>query len=602
MANRGLDDPERSPSVVPPTPPGAAVDAQAIAGQDPSARHMVNQAAVDPSGASPADSQKRCTDPAPSTSDTEEPEPDPEALTRATSGPVYSVFSRGMKKWIIGVVTLTSFISPMTANIYFPALNPIAHDLGVTVTLINLTLTTYMIFQGIAPTIFGDFGDMAGRRPAFIVAVLIYIVANLGLALQNNFAALLILRMVQSGGSSGTLALGYAVVADISTSAERGKYMGVVGAGINVGPSLSPVIGGLLSQYLGWRAIFWFCFIFACSVFVLYGLTVPETCRTIVGNGSVTPTGFNMTAVAWVSKKRRQRKQQKEGGGGGTQGDVVFTEADGTVRQKPKLRFPNPLRALAVVFDKGVGLVILYNSILYLMFITTVATLSTQFKEKYGYDDLQIGLCYLPYGAGCFAAAIGQGYMLDWYYRRTAKSIGFSIDKKRGDDLSNFPIEKARIVPLYFFVAVGIVAVIVYGWVLELRPSVAAPLCLHFVIGLCITGSFGILNTLIVDLSPEAPATAVAANNFVRCEMGAAATAVIELMIAGMGTGWCFTFFALLGVVLMPILWAETKYGIKWRQEKRLRREKKLNEKRDRKERKELEKAAAAVQRETQQK
>lgn len=306
-----------------------------------------------------------------------------------------------------------------------------------------------------------------------------------------------------------------------------------------------------------------------------------------------------MTAIAWVSQKRRQRKQQKEGGG--TQSVVVHLNEDGTVRQKPKLRFPNPLRALAVVFDKGVGLIIFYNSLLYLMFITTVATLSTQFKEKYGYDDLEIGLCYLPYGAGCFAAAIGQGYMLDWYYRRTAKKIGFSIDKKRGDDLSNFPIEKARIVPAYFFMAVGIVAVIIYGWVLEIRPSVAAPLCLHFVIGLCITGSFGILNTLIVDLSPEAPATAVAANNFVRCEMGAAATAVIDLMISGMGAGWCFTFFALLGVVFMPILWAEGKYGIQWRQEKRLRREKKLIEKKDRKERREMEKAAAAVQRETQQ-
>lgn len=63
-------------------------------------------------------------------------------------------------------------------NIYFPALNPIAMDLGVSVSLINLTLTTYMIFQGIAPTLFGDFGDMAGRRPAFILAVLIYIVGG----------------------------------------------------------------------------------------------------------------------------------------------------------------------------------------------------------------------------------------------------------------------------------------------------------------------------------------------------------------------------------------------------------------------------------------
>lgn len=414
-------------------------------------------------------------------------------------------------------------------------------------------------------------------------------IANLGLALQDNYAALMVLRMVQSGGSSGTLALGYAVVADIATSAERGKYMGIVGAGINVGPALSPVIGGILAQFLGWRAIFWFCFIFSCSVLVPYVLTVPETCRTIVGNGSIPPHGWHMTLVDLLHARRRSKKARRS------------SEASrmSEVPQKPKLRFPNPLRALAVVFDKGVGLVILYNSTLYLVFIISVATLSTQFKNIYGYNDLQIGLCYLPYGAGCLIAALTQGYMLDWNYRRVAKKIGFTIDKKRGDDLSNFPIEKARLVPVYFFVTVGLIAMILYGWVLELRPSVAAPLCLHFIIGLCITGSFGILNTLIVDLSPEAPATAVAANNFVRCELGAAATAVIELMINAMGTGWCFTFFALLAAACSPIMWAETKFGIRWREEKRAKRalkkvekERRVNEKREAKERRENDKAA----------
>ncbi|KAF3767086.1 hypothetical protein M406DRAFT_89657 [Cryphonectria parasitica EP155] len=547
------------------TPPEGVVDAaSSLAGQDPVARHTLSHC-------SPADVASSDDEPTDNSSDRAVPDADPEALARVSTGPVYSTFSTGMKRWIIAVVTLTSFISPMTANIYFPALNPIAQDLNVDVSLINLTLTTYMIFQGIAPTIFGDFGDMAGRRPAFILAVLIYIVANLGLALQDNYSALMVLRMVQSGGSSGTLALGYAVVADIATSAERGKYMGVVGAGINVGPALSPVIGGILAQYLGWRAIFWFCFIFACSVLVPYVLTVPETCRAIVGNGSIPPQGWHMTLIDLSSTSTHQQQE--------------------ATPPRPKLRFPNPLRALAVALDKGVGLIILYNSLLYLVFIITVATLSTQFKTIYGYNDLQIGLCYLPYGAGCFGAAIGQGYLLDWNYRRVARSIGFTVDKKRGDDLSSFPIEKARIVPLYFFVAVGLVAMILYGWVLELRPSVAAPLCLQFCIGLCVTGSFGILNTLIVDLSPEAPATAVAANNFVRCEMGAAATAVIELMIAAMGTGWCYTFFALLPLVFAPILWAETRYGIQWRAEKRARRaqkkaerERKRGEKQDKKE------------------
>lgn len=401
----------------------------------------------------------------------------------------------------------------------------------------------------------------------------------------------MVLRMVQSGGSSGTLALGYAVVADIATSAERGKYMGVVGAGINVGPALSPVIGGVLAEFLGWRAIFWFCFIFSCSVLVLYAVSVPETCRAIVGNGSVPPQGWHMTLVDLArAKMLARRRRGEEGGAGGPHRQ----EEQAGVPQKPRLRFPNPLRALAVALDKGVGLVILYNSLLYLVFIISVATLSTQFKEIYGYDDLEIGLCYLPYGAGCFLAAISQGYMLDWNYRRVARKIGFTVDRKRGDDLSNFPIEKARIAPLYVFVTVGLVAMVLYGWVLEMRPSVAAPLCLHFVIGLCITGSFGILNTLIVDLSPEAPATAVAANNFVRCELGAAATAVIQIMIGAMGTGWCFTLFALLPAVCSPILWAETRYGIQWRKEKRARRERRAAEKERRAEEKRRERERRA--------
>lgn len=424
-------------------------------------------------------------------------------------------------------------------------------------------------------------------------------IANLGLALQDNYAALMVLRMVQSGGSSGTLALGYAVVADIATSSERGMYMGIVGAGINVGPALSPVIGGILAQFLGWRAIFWFCFIFSCTVLVPYVLTVPETCRTIVGNGSIQPHGWHMTLIDLLHARRLSTKKARRGRRNSAVSRGSAGREQGDVPQRPKLRFPNPLRALAVVVDKGVGLVILYNATLYLVFIISVATLSTQFKNIYGYNDLQIGLCYLPYGAGCLIAALSQGYMLDWNYRRVAKKIGFTIDKKRGDDLSNFPIEKARLMPVYFFVTVGLVAMILYGWVLELRPSVAAPLCLHFIIGLCITGSFGILNTLIVDLSPEAPATAVAANNFVRCELGAAATAVIELMINAMGTGWCFTLFALLAVAFSPIMWVETKFGIQWREEKRAKRalkkvekERKINEKREAREEKENDRAA----------
>ncbi len=95
------------------------------------------------------------------------------------------------------------------------------------------------------------FSDKAGRRPAYFICFIIYIIANLALALQSNYIALLLLRMVQAAGSSGTIALAQALVGDCVVSADRGQYIAYASLGTLLGPSLSPVLGGLLAQYAG---------------------------------------------------------------------------------------------------------------------------------------------------------------------------------------------------------------------------------------------------------------------------------------------------------------------------------------------------------------
>ena len=75
---------------------------------------------------------------------------------------------------------------------------------------------------------------------------------------------------------------------------------------------------------------------------------------------------------------------------------------------------------------------------------------------------------------------------------------------------------------------------------MDQSAPLTVPLVLSFIIGLTVTGSFNVLNTLLVDLYPLSPATATAANNLVGCLMGAAGTAIIVQMIDGMGRGWCF--------------------------------------------------------------
>lgn len=87
---------------------------------------------------------------------------DVEALSIIASNlPPYSVFSKRKKHFIVLLAAWGGFFSPLSANIYFPALTTLAREFNVSSTLMNLTLTSYMIFQGLAPTIFGDLADMA---------------------------------------------------------------------------------------------------------------------------------------------------------------------------------------------------------------------------------------------------------------------------------------------------------------------------------------------------------------------------------------------------------------------------------------------------------
>ncbi len=115
----------------------------------------------------------------------------------------FSIFTHREKKWISSVASFGAMFSTLSSYIYFPAPVPMANDLGVSVALTNLTVTSYMIVAGVAPAFMGDLADQGGRRPAYILMSVLVVASNLGLALQNSYAGLFVLRMVQSAGASG---------------------------------------------------------------------------------------------------------------------------------------------------------------------------------------------------------------------------------------------------------------------------------------------------------------------------------------------------------------------------------------------------------------
>ena len=262
----------------------------------------------------------------------------------------------------------------------------------------------------------------------------------------------------------------------------------------------------------------------------------------------------------------------------------------------------NPLASVQLLADKETAILLIYNAILFAGFYDVTASLPSLFAEIYSFNDLQIGLCYLPFGVGCCCAALSNGQLLDRNFHRWARKLNVEIKKGRQTNLQHFPIEKVRLQIAFPMLYVSSAMMLIYGWVLEVNGPLAAVLVLLFIMSFAMTAAFNAISTLLIDFYPKAPATATAANNLLRCLLGAGATGVITPMINAMGRGWCFTSLTLFLVMSSPLLWWIFFRGMEMREERRLKTERKEREKEAKDAAKEEEGRASSVMRGEQEK
>ena len=318
-----------------------------------------------------------------------------------------------------------------------------------------------------------------------------------------------------------------------------------------LGPSISPIAGGLIAQKLDWHWIFWILLVVSVCFFVPLLLFLPETCRTVVGNGSIPPPVLNMSLPAYFQHKTRMMQEAD-----------VEQRGQQMQRRRSKIGLPNIVPALKIAGNLDSFLVLLTNAFARASFYAITTDASASFYTIYGFNDIQVSLIFIPIDVGGAASALVMAKLIDWKFRRHERLVSIPIRARNSEDLTDFPIEKARLelgLPLYLAAAS---LIITYRWLLEFQVNIAGPIIVLFATSFVLSASMQVLSTLMVDLWPGRSGAATAANNLFRCEIGAAASAAIQPMINRMGRGWTYTTFAMISAVSTPLLAFVIKRGM----------------------------------------
>lgn len=465
----------------------------------------------------------------------------------------YSIFTSAQKALIVTIVAIAATFSGFASNIYFPAIPTIANDLSVTPELINLTVTSYLIFQGLSPSLWGAVADVHGRRLTYICTFIILLGSCIGLAEIKHYYQLVILRCLQSTGSASTIAIGAGVIGDITTREERGGYMGIYQAGLLTPVAVGPILGGIFAETLGWRAIFWFLAIYSGIFLMILMFALPETLRSIVGNGS-SPTRGLVTSPLFIMWQRLKATQYTKS-----------TSLPPPVRPATKKLPVNLLGPLQIIIGLEVTWIILCMAIYYAVWQMVITVMSTLFKSAYHLTELQIGLTFLGNGVGSMIGTLSTGKFLDIDYQR--------IKKQYSGNPEDFPLEHVRLRTIWLWSGLECASVLVFGWTLEYNVHISVPIICTFVLGWAATSTIGVVTTFMVDIFPKQAASATAALNLVRCLLAAGGTAAALPIVNGIGVGWTFTLFVGIMLLSLGLVVLQFRYGSR-RRLKREQREK----------------------------
>ncbi|CCH61434.1 hypothetical protein TBLA_0E03800 [Henningerozyma blattae CBS 6284] len=459
--------------------------------------------------------------------------------------PPYSRFGRKEKIFLVIQCAFTGLFSSIAGSIYYPVLSVMEKEFYITEEQVNVSVVVYFIFQALSPTLMGGLADSLGRRPVVLSSIVLYFCACIGLARCTNYSQLIGLRCLQAAGISPVIAVNSGIMGDVTTKAERGGYMGLVSGTQVLGTAFGALIGAGLSSRWSWRSIFWFLVIGSGICLIVSIIVLPETKRTVAGNGSITPKSYlNRAPILTLPSVRRKLH--------------LDSPEYSTLEKKNKV---NLLAPFSVMKDAEVCCLLLVAGLQYATWTTHQTALTTALAKDYHLHVAIIGVCFLPSGICTMISVVTTGRYLNWIYskklaahkawfeeqrkellKQNNNNIRYVEDLMTNDPTYTFNIYKARLQPALATLVCSSAGFCAFGWCVDVHAPLAAVLCMSGFGSLFSNCILTMSTTLIVDLFPSKASTATGCLNLFRCSLSAIFIACLTKMVKHMTYGGVFTF------------------------------------------------------------
>ncbi|KAF8624243.1 hypothetical protein AX15_005973 [Amanita polypyramis BW_CC] len=436
------------------------------------------------------------------------------------------------RKWTAtAIVSLFTFVSPVSSAMVAPASEQIAKEFGIkSDALIAMTTSIFVLGYSVGPLVIGPLSEIFGRSRVFQLANIWFLAWNIGCSFAQSGGQLIAFRLLAGLGGSAPLSIGGGTLGDVWRAEERGKAMAIYSLAPLLGPVVGPLCGAWIAERSTWRWVYWSTSIFDAGIQVAGLFLLKETFAPVL----LERKAKSMQQSADVENSRIHTIYERDDSRSWKQ---IFAHA-----------LVRPFAMLAL--EPIIQLIALYMAFVYGLLYIFLTSLPSIFLNVYHESVGISGLNYISLGIGVTLTSQLNAQVLDRVYIYLKNKNGGA-----GEPEYRLPsiFVGSVLIPIGLFLS---------GW--------AAQAGIHWIatdIGIAVMGGgislvFLSLQTYVVDAFTLYAASALAAVSFLRSLAGFGFPLFAPVMYNKLGYGKANTILACVAIALGWLApWIFWKYG-----------------------------------------